>query len=600
MFSLSIALPLLGKSVGELHSAPMKFLKNTKLMVGTALLVTGLTLLGLWFCRTPSREITRAELDQFVEAKTLTDGHLTPTPYAGIYRVEGKRKLPGKFERVFLTTHLDEAQVKALFDQSWAKVEIPGQGSGQWIMLLSNLLIVGVVIGVVMYQGNIGRGKNALVRERPTVSFRDVAGIEEAKSEVSEVVDFLRDPKKYQRLGGRLPKGVLLIGPPGTGKTMLAKAIACEANAHFYSVHGSDFTEVFVGVGAKRVRQLFRQAAKNKPAIIFIDEIDSVGQDRKRDTHGEHQQTINALLAAMDGFDSSQGIVVIAATNRVEDLDAALLRPGRFDRKVHVSYPDMKGRRAILQAHAAGKPIADESKALDAIAQTTPGMSGADLANLLNEAAIFSALQNATQISQTNLEAARDKVRFGKERTSMVVNQKERAMVAYHEAGHTIVHLHTLLMPPLYKVSIVPRAQALGVTTFLPDEDQHIQSRQFLLEELLVLMGGRAAEKTFYDATTNGAAGDLDVARKIARKMIHEWGMGEKLYYEPEQRDAEAEINRLLETADRQAHELIQANKENTGKLARALLDRETLTRDEVLQLLTPAPATVPIGEVAA
>lgn len=379
----------------------MKFLKNTKLIVGSALLVTGLTLLGLWFFHTPSREITRGELDQLIGAKALTDGRVTPTPYAGIYHVEGKLNLPGKSERVFLTTHLDEAQVKALFDQSWAKVEIPGEGvAGKWVMVLSNLLIVGVVIGVVMYQSNIGRGKNSLVRERPTVNFRDVAGIEEAKGEVSEVVDFLRDPKKYERLGGRLPKGVLLIGPPGTGKTMLAKAIACEANAHFYSVHGSDFSEVFVGVGAKRVRQLFRQAAKNKPAIIFIDEIDSVGKNRKLDTHSEHQQTINALLAAMDGFDSSQGIVVIAATNRVEDLDEALLRPGRFDRKVYVPYPDMKGRRAILQAHAAGKPIADEAKALDLIAQTTPGMSGADLANLLNEAAIFSSLQNVTQISQ--------------------------------------------------------------------------------------------------------------------------------------------------------------------------------------------------------
>jgi cell division protease FtsH len=580
----------------------MNFLKNTKLLVGTALLVTALTLLGLWGFRTPapSREITRAELEQFIAAKSLTDGRVRPTSYAGIYRVQGQLNLPGKSERVFLTTHLDDTQIKAIFDQSWAKVEIPGQGSGQWIMLLSNLLIVGVVIGVVMYQRNIGHGKNALVRERPTVNFRDVAGIEEAKSEVSEVVDFLRDPKKYERLGGRLPKGVLLIGPPGTGKTMLAKAIACEAKAHFFSVHGSDFTEVFVGVGAKRVRELFQQAAKNKPAIIFIDEIDSVGQDRKLDTHSEHQQTINALLAAMDGFDSSQGIVVIAATNRVEDLDEALLRPGRFDRKVYVPYPDMKGRRAILQAHAAGKPIADEAQALDLIAQTTPGLSGADLANLLNEAAIISALQNSTQISQTDLEAARDKVRFGKERKSMVMNQKERAMVAHHEAGHTIVYLQTQLLPPLYKVSIVPRGQALGVTTFLPDEDQHIQSRQFLLEELLVLMGGRAAEKTFYDATTNGAAGDLDVARKIARKMIHEWGMGEKLYYELEQRDAEAEINRLLETADRQAHELIQTHRANTEKLARALLDRETLTRDEVQQLLAPASAAVPAEAVPA
>jgi cell division protease FtsH len=237
---------------------------------------------------------------------------------------------------------------------------------------------------------------------------------------------------------------------------------------------------------------------------------------------------------------------------------------------------------------------------LDVIAQTTPGMSGADLANLLNEAAIFSALHNATQISQTDLEEARDKVRFGKERKSMVLNQKEREMVAYHEAGHTIIHLQTPLMPPLYKVSIVPRGQALGATTLLPDEDQHLQSRQFLLEELLVLMGGRAAEKTFYGATTNGASGDLDVARKIARNMIHEWGMGEKLYYEPEQHDAEVEINCLLETADRRAHELIQTHKENTDKLAKALLDRETLTKDEVLQLITPANVAVPASEALA
>jgi cell division protease FtsH len=447
-------------------------------------------------------------------------------------------------------------------------------------------LIGGLVVGLVLYQTNIGRGRNTLVKERPTINFRDVAGIEEAKGEVQEIVDFLRDPKKYQRLGGTLPKGVLLVGPPGTGKTMLAKAIACEANAHFFSAHGSDFTEVFVGVGAKRVRQLFRQAAKNKPAIVFIDEIDCVGKNRKFDTHAEHQQTINALLAAMDGFESSQGIVVVAATNRPEDLDEALLRPGRFDRKVFVPYPDMKGRRAILQAHAEGKPLADDSKALDVIAQTTPGMSGADLANLINEAAISCAQQNARSITQVDLEAARDKVRFGKERKSMVLKQKEREMVARHEAGHTVIHLQTSLLPPLYKVSIIPRGQALGVTTLLPDEDQNLQSKQFLLEELLVLMGGRAAEKTFYDSTTNGAAGDLKMARDIARKMIHEWGMGEKLYYEPEHRDAELEINRLLENADQQALAMIQEQKESAEKLAQALLERETLSREEVLDLL--------------
>ena len=565
----------------------MKRLKNWKVVAGISLVLIGLIALTVGILHTPEHEISRVELDTLIQSKGISHGRIIPTPYAGIYHIEGTRKAAGKEDKFYINTHLGEAEFKAVIDQSAVKTEIPGLGmTGQWVNILSAVLIAGVAIALVVYQTNFGRGKNAMVKQRPNVNFSDVAGIEEAKSEVKEIADFLRDPKKYQRLGGTLPKGVLLIGPPGTGKTMLAKAIACEANAHFLSAHGSDFTEVFVGVGAKRVRRLFRQAAKNKPAIIFIDEIDCVGKNRKFDTHGEHQQTINALLAEMDGFASSQGIVVIAATNRPEDLDDALLRPGRFDRKVYVPYPDMKGRRAILQTHAQGKPIEAQEKALDVIAQTTPGMSGADLANLMNEAAIFSALQNAAQISLADLESARDKVRFGKERKSMVLKQKEREMVAYHEAGHTIIHLQTSLLPALYKVSIVPRGSALGVTTLLPDEDQNLQSKKFLLEELLVLMGGRAAEKTFYDSTTNGAAGDLDMARKIARKMIHEWGMGERLYYEPEKQDAETEINRLLETADQRAHQIIEEQRGKADKLARALLDRETLTRDEVLQLV--------------
>ena len=579
----------------------MKFFKNLSFVIPGVLLIlvaAGAISYGLTQ-RTPSRKINRVELDQLMQANAIADGRVTPTPYPGIYYLEGTHKAGKQAEKVYITTHLEEAQVQSLLAQNSIKIEMPGQGMrGQWVNIVSTLLIGGLVIWLVMHQTNIGRSKNSQVRQRPTVHFRDVAGIEEAKAEVQEIVDFLRDPNKYRRLGGSLPKGVLLIGPPGTGKTMLAKAIACEANAQFFCAHGSDFTEVFVGVGAKRVRQLFRKAAKNKPAIIFIDEIDCVGKNRKFDTHGEHQQTINALLAAMDGFESSQGIVVVAATNRPEDLDDALTRPGRFDRKVFVPYPDMKGRRAILKAHANGKPINDEDKALDVVAQTTPGMSGADLANLLNEAAILSALQNASGITLADLEAARDKVRFGKERRSMVLKQKEREMVAYHEAGHTVIHLRTSLLPPLYKVSIVPRGLALGVTTLLPDEDQNLQSKSFLLEELLVLMGGRAAEKTFYDSTTNGAAGDLDMARKIARKMIHEWGMGEKLYYEPEKQDAEAEINRLLQTADRHAHEIILAEREKTDKLAKALLARETLTREEVLEIANPTalePTLTPV-----
>ena len=579
----------------------MKRPKNLKFIAGLALIVLGLGLIAAAVFKKPSHEISRAELSQLIEQKQIVEGRATPSPYSGIYRVEGTRKVNGKTDKFHVTTHMDESEAKAMFEQSAVKIDLPGQGRAQWLNIISTLVIGGLVITLILYQSSIGKAKSSQISERPTIRFKDVAGIEEAKAEVQEIVDFLRDPRKYQKLGGNLPKGVLLIGPPGTGKTMLAKAIACEANASFFSAHGSDFNEVFVGVGAKRVRQLFKQAAKNKPAIIFIDEIDCVGKNRKFDTHGEHQQTINALLASMDGFQSSQGIVVVAATNRPEDLDEALMRPGRFDRKVHVPFPDMKGRRAILQSHAKDKPI-EEPKALDLIAQTTPGMSGADLANLLNEAAILCAQQNSSTITLHELEAARDKVRFGKERKSMVLKQSERELVAYHEAGHTIIHLNTVLLPPLYKVSIVPRGQALGVTTLLPDEDQNLQSKKFLLEELLVLMGGRAAERTFFGSTTNGAAGDLDMARRIARNMIHNWGMGERLYYEPEKQDAETEINRLLETADRDALAMIQAQRANTEKLAKALLERETLTRDEVMELLglPEQPGTETIESIAA
>ena len=568
--------------------------KNPRLLVVIILLSVGITIALVKVLRPSAREITRPEFEQLLQRKALTALRLTPTPYPGIYQVEASHQAGHQTEKVQLSTYLPQVEVQGLLQQAQVKLDLPGGGvRAQWVNVVSALAIAGLVISLMVYQSGLARGRNSRVRQRSNVSFRDVAGIEEAKGEVQEVVDFLRHPRKYQRLGGLLPKGVLLIGPPGTGKTMLAKAIACEARASFFSVHGSDFTEVFVGVGARRVRQLFSQAMQSRPAIIFIDEIDCVGKNRRFDTHGEHQQTINALLAAMDGFTSSQGVVVIAATNRPEDLDEALLRPGRFDRKVHVPYPDVKGRLAILEVHARGKPIAEPQRALELLAQTTPGMSGADLANLINEAAIACAQNNAAQITLADLEAARDKVRYGKERRSMVVKQQEREMVAYHEAGHTLIHLQTRLLPPLYKVSIVPRGSALGVTTLLPDEDQNLQSKRFLLEQLLVLMGGRAAEKLFYDSTTNGAAGDLDAARKLARKMVHEWGMGERLYYEPEQPEAEAEINRLLESADRQAHELLQARRSETQQLAQALLARETLTREEVRALLNWPAAQV-------
>jgi cell division protease FtsH len=552
------------------------------------LLITAVAGGGLWKKSQP-KEITRQELQQWMQEGTIAEAEVNPTPYsqAGIFSVTGKQVAGEKTTKFEIVTHLDETQIKALLATPAVKIEIPGKGTAQVMNILPPVLIAGLIVFVLYSQFNVGKSKkHHKVETRPDVTFADVAGVEEAKSEVQEIVDFLKNPKKYKKLGGKLPKGILLIGPPGTGKTMLAKAIAGEADAQFFSAHGSDFNEVFVGVGAKRIREIFRQAKKNKPAIIFIDEVDCLGKKRKMDGHGELQQTNNALLAEMDGFESSDGIVVVAATNRPEDLDDALMRQGRFDRKVYVALPDRKGRRAILEVHTKEKPIREREKALDVLAQTTCEMSGADLASLINEAAILCAQRNFSEIPLKELEEARDKVRWGKERKSMVLKKGEREMVAYHEAGHTIINLQKSLLPPLYKVSIIPRGAALGVTTLLPIEDQNIHSKDFLLEELVVLMGGRAAEKVFYGATTNGASGDLDTARKIAQKMIHEWGMGEKLYYQPDQREAEVEINKILEAADKEAHDLIKTLKEDTRKLAEALLKCETLTREQVVNLL--------------
>ena len=483
--------------------------------------------------------------------------------------------------------------MEALLDRPASAIAVPTTSTRARVLELApTLVIASLVLFLLFYQTSAGRRKGMhRVRQRPTVRFEDVAGIEEAKAEVQEVIDFLRDPAKYNKLGGNLPKGILLIGPPGTGKTLLAKAIAGEANASFFSASGSDFNEVFVGVGAKRIRELFKQARAHKPAIIFIDEIDCLGKNRKTDQNGELQQTNNALLTAMDGFDSGEGVIVVAATNRPEDMDEALLRPGRFDRKVFVPLPDAKGRRAILQTHSRRSPIQAPEYALGVLAQTTAGMSGAELANVLNEAAILSVQKKIQHISLTELEEARDKVRFGKERRSMVVRQEERRVVAYHEAGHAIVHLQTTQLPPLHKVSIIPRGQALGTTTALPREDQNIHSKRFLLEQLAVLMGGRAAENIFLGDMTNGANGDLDSAKNIARKMIHDWGMGQKLYYEPHKDDAEREINLLLADAYKQAEDILTTHRAVTEKLAEQLLIEETFTREEVLALFDERPA---------
>jgi cell division protease FtsH len=545
--------------------------------------------------QTPPEEITRAKLERLITEKAIVQAELTPRPYKDIYDIKGiyQRALGTAKVDFAITTHLNESQVQALLERPAASIAVPKTSArNRFLDLAPTLIIASLVLVLLYYQSNFGRGKGGhRIRQRPSIRFSDVAGIEEAKAEVQEVIDFLRDPAKYNKLGGNLPKGILLIGPPGTGKTMLAKAIAGEANANFFCASGSDFNEVFVGVGAKRIRELFRQARAHKPAIIFIDEIDCLGKNRKFDQNGELQQTNNALLTAMDGFDTAEGVIVVAATNRPEDLDEALLRPGRFDRKVFVPLPDTKGRRAILQTHSRKSPIKAPELALDVLAQTTAGMSGAELANVVNEAAILSAQKKVSEISIIELEEARDKVRWGKERRSMVLRKDERRVVAYHEAGHAVVHLQMSTLPPLHKVSIIPRGNALGTTTALPREDQHIHSKKFLLEQLAVLMGGRAAENVFLGDMTNGANGDLDSAKNIARKMIHDWGMGQKLYYEPNKDDAEREINSLLANAYKQAEEIIVRYRAESEKLAEQLLIEETFTREEVLQLFDQHPA---------
>ena len=370
-----------------------------------------------------------------------------------------------------------------------------------------------------------------LTDERKKVTFSDVAGIDEAKEEVRETVEFLKDPRKFQKLGGRIPKGVLVVGPPGTGKTLLAKAIAGEAGVPFFSISGSDFVEMFVGVGASRVRSMFEQAKKHAPCIIFIDEIDAVGRSRGAGLGGgndEREQTLNQLLVEMDGFDTTEGVILVAATNRPDVLDPALLRPGRFDRQVTVNHPDLRGRSEILKVHTKKVPVAANVE-LEKIARGTPGFSGADLENLVNEAALWAARQNKNEVGAVDFDMAKDKILMGAERKSMILTDEEKRVTAYHEAGHALM---AKLLPgtdPVHKVSIIPRGRALGVTMQLPTEDRHNYSKEFLYNTLAILMGGRVAEELIFKQVTTGAGNDLERATDLARKMVCEWGMSEKL-----------------------------------------------------------------------
>jgi cell division protease FtsH len=442
------------------------------------------------------------------------------------------------------------------------------------------------------------------------VTFKDVAGVDEAKLELHEIIEFLKEPQKFTKLGGKIPKGVLLMGPPGTGKTLLARAIAGEANAPFFSISGSDFVEMFVGVGASRVRDLFEQGKKNAPCIIFIDEIDAVGRHRGAGLgggHDEREQTLNQLLVEMDGFESNDGVILVAATNRPDVLDPALLRPGRFDRRVVVDLPDLKGREGILRVHTRNIPLAEDVDQ-SVLARGTPGFSGADLANLVNEAALNAARYDKKKVQMVDFEFAKDKVLMGVERKSMVMSDREKRNTAYHESGHTIVAAILPAADPLHKVTIIPRGRALGLTQQLPTEDKYSYSKRYLDAMLAVFMGGRIAEEVFVGELTTGAGNDIERATTMARRMVCEWGMSDlgpatfgkkeeaiflgrefaqhQDYSEATAIEIDKEVRRILERAYKTAHEIIMQNKNALERIARKLLERETLEGWEVNQIL--------------
>ncbi|MBO0752329.1 MAG: ATP-dependent zinc metalloprotease FtsH [Bradyrhizobiaceae bacterium] len=519
----------------------------------------------------------------------------------------------------------DPTLVDRLYKKQVTITARPLQDNVPWFSLLVSWLPFIALIGVWIFlsrqmQGAggkaLGFGKSRaklLTEAHGRVTFEDVAGVDEAKQDLHEIVEFLRDPGKFQRLGGRIPRGVLLVGPPGTGKTLIARAVAGEANVPFFTISGSDFVEMFVGVGASRVRDMFEQAKKNAPCIIFIDEIDAVGRHRGAGLGGgndEREQTLNQLLVEMDGFEANEGIILIAATNRPDVLDPALLRPGRFDRQVVVPNPDIIGREQILKVHVRKVPLAPDVN-LKVVARGTPGFSGADLANLVNEAALMAARRNKRMVTQLEFEDAKDKVMMGPERRSMVMTEDEKKLTAYHEAGHAIVGLNVPSHDPLHKVTIIPRGRALGLTMSLPERDRLSYSREYCVSRLAMVFGGREAEILVFgaDKVTNGATGDIQQATQLARAMVMQWGMSDKLgrvRYQGNEQEVflghsvtqtvnmseqtaeliDSEIRSLIEDGEGTARRILTERRDDVETLAQALLEFETLSGEEVRDLL--------------
>jgi cell division protease FtsH len=545
--------------------------------------------------------------------------------------LQGEYREGGKFRGVTVANTAIPDITKALQDHN-VLYNYKEVKNADWLTFLVNFgpLLLLVLFWVFMMKQMQAGGNKALsfgksrarllTAQQKKATFKDVAGIDEPKEELYEIIDFLKDPQKFQKLGGRIPKGVLLVGPPGTGKTLLARAIAGEANVPFFSISGSDFVEMFVGVGASRVRDLFEQGKKNAPCIIFIDEIDAVGRHRGAGLgggHDEREQTLNALLVEMDGFESNEGVILIAATNRPDVLDPALLRPGRFDRRVVVPRPDVKGREEILRVHTRKVPLSEDVD-LSVIARGTPGFSGADLANLVNESALWAARQNRKFVAMVDFEMSKDKVLMGVERRSMILSDEEKRNTAYHEAGHALVAAMTPGADPLHKVTIIPRGMALGVTMQLPIDDKHTYTKEFLEAQLAVLMGGRAAEEIFLHHITTGAGNDIERATEIARQMVCEWGMsvlgpltfgkkeeaiflGREIaqhrdYSEDTAIKIDGEVRSIVTNGYSRARNILETQRDKLERIAQALLDREVLDAVELKLLMEgkPLPDKIP------
>jgi len=582
-----------------------------------------------------SIDVTYDVYEEFLTAGKITELKVIKAD-ANDYRLEGY--LAQKEKRNINNTYVDVQHFSLTFDQSliqdnikvWKDKNIKFtfvKESNEWMTILLGfipwILIFGVWILIFRrMQGgagggsrgifNFGKSKAKLISESAIkVTFKDVAGADEAKLELQEIIEFLKEPAKFQRLGGKIPRGVLLLGPPGTGKTLLARAVAGEAGVPFFSISGADFVEMFVGVGASRVRDLFEQGKRSAPCIIFIDEIDAVGRHRGAGLgggHDEREQTLNQLLVEMDGFEQNSGVIIIAATNRPDVLDPALLRPGRFDRQVVVDRPDVKGREGILKVHTRKIPLEVDVE-LETLAKGTPGLAGAELANMVNEAALLAARKNKMKVAMEDFEEAKDKVMMGMERKSLIISEEEKKMTAYHEIGHVLVSKKIPEADPVHKVTIIPRGRALGVTTYLPVDEKHTYSKDYLEAMITYALGGRAAEKLIFKKFTTGAGNDIEKATNIARKMICEWGMSEKLgpiaygareeeiflgreitkhkdFSEQTEQEIDAELKKIVMNGMKQAEKILAENLDVLHKLSKELLEREILDGEEIDKII--------------